>query len=96
MSSLSVNNISEYSKNFTGSIGHKIFNTKDFRLFINKIVNDKSRVARSVELNLMNDDGVGMWLELTCEPVLDVNNRVVRIIGTYSDITMQKGENCIK
>ena len=83
-------NISEYSKKFMVNLGDKIFNAKEFRLFINKIVNDKSRVARSIELNLVNDAGKSIWIELTCEPVLDINNRVVHIIGTYSDITRNK------
>ena len=83
-------NISEFSKKFSSGFGNKISNAKEFRMFINKIVNDKSRVARSIELNLVNDNGNVLWIDLTCEPVLDVNNRVVHIIGTYSDITEYK------
>lgn len=83
-------NIPEYSKTFSSGMGENIFNAKDFRLFINKIVNDKSRAARSIELHLVKDDGNSLWLDLTCEPVLDINNRVVHIIGTYSDITEYK------
>lgn len=82
--------IPNYSKTFMIGMGEKIANAKEFRLFINKIVNDKSRVVRSIELNLVNNDGESIWLELTCEPVLDINNRVVHIIGTYSDITEYK------
>ncbi len=83
-------NISECSKKFSSGLGSKISNAKEFRIFINKIVNDKSRVARSIELNLVDEKGSSLWIDLTCEPVLDVSNRVVHIIGTYSDITEYK------
>lgn len=71
-------------------LSSRVVNYREFREYVATLLNSPERISRSIDLAFSQDRGDVLWLRVSCEPVVDVNNKVVHIIGSFADVSLQK------
>lgn len=82
--------LDKFSSKVSQLLCSRVVNYKELREYINELFNNPDRVSRSIDLEFSQDRDDVLWMRVSCEPIVDVNNKVVHIIGSYADISLLK------
>ncbi len=82
--------IKDFSSKMAHLLSSRIVNYKEFRAYMKELIDNPDRISRSIDLAFSQDRDDVLWMRVSCEPIVDVNNKVIHIIGSYADISLQK------
>lgn len=82
--------INDFASKRPKLLSSRVVNYREFREYVATLLNSPERISRSIDLAFSQDRDDILWLRVSCEPVVDVNNKVVHIIGSFTDISLQK------
>ncbi len=82
--------IDKFSSKISQLLSSRVVNYKELRKYMNELINNPDRVSRSIDIAFSHDRDDVLWMRVSCEPIVDVNNNVIHIIGSYADISLQK------